>query len=143
MHTLPHLQNVRSRRTSTAAALAVLLALPGCSLFAGRDDVQVVVTKAAVGMSAGEFFSRHGPGYNRTEQLDETTTYDWASAIGGTVPGPNSLDERVCRLHLIVDAKGRIIVATIRQDNPGRVSTSRCTEIFTGRQDVTGSRPQT
>ena len=131
-------------KTSTPALLLALpLALAACSLFKGGEDTQLLINKAVLGMPAGEFFSRYGPAYAREEQLDQTTQYKWASRIGSTVPGPMSLDERVCKLNVVSDSRGRIAAAAITQDNPGRISTSRCTEVFSGKQDVLGTTPQT
>ena len=125
------------KKTTPALLLALPLALAACSLFKGGEDMQLLINKAVVGMPAGDFFGRYGPAYEREEQLDQTTQYKWASRIGSTVPGPMSLDERVCKLSLVADSRGRIASATVSQDNPGRISTSRCTEVFSGKQDVT------
>lgn len=126
-----------------AAALAGTLLLSGCSIFQGGEDVQVLFTRTLVGMPAGDFFTRYGTAYTRSEQLDRTTRYDWVSRIGDTVAGPMSLDDRVCKLSLVADPGGRIASVNVVQDNPGRVSNSRCTEVLNGKQDVIGAKPQT
>ena len=123
------------RTTTRAAAIATLLCtlLAACGplgLIKGKDEPQDVVNQHVVGMQVGDFFQRYGRPGSRREELDGSTTYDWESSIGPTPPGENSLDERTCRLRLSADRRGKITTALVTLDNIGRVSTSRCKEMF-------------
>ena len=123
---------IRLPRTAAFACLS-LAALGACSplgLVKGKDEPQDVVNQRVVGMQVGDFFQRFGPPYTRGEEVDGSTTYDWQSSVGSTPPGPNSLDERTCRLRLSADRRGKIVIAAVAFDNVGRVSTSRCKEMF-------------
>ena len=111
-------------------ALLPLCALAACGLLKKNEETQTVVNQRVVGLPAGEFFQAYGPAKTRSEQLDGTTTYDWISSIGKVAAGPGSLDERTCTLHIVVGKNGRIAIAEVVLDNPGRTSTSRCSEMF-------------
>lgn len=114
-----------------AAALSLLLAMAGCSVFKNNEEAQAVLSQRVVGTQVGAFFERYGRWKIRDQQADGTTDYDWISAITTT---PNSgyygLDDRTCTLHIVAAKDGRIVSATILQDMPGRTSTSRCMELF-------------
>ncbi len=88
------------------------------------------MTQAVAGMAAGQFFDRYGRWRSRSELPSGGAAYNWESSVDAVAPGPSGLDERVCKLRLVVDTKGRIESATVVLDNPGRVSTSRCAEMF-------------
>lgn len=112
-------------------ALLALAALVGCGSLKNDSAVQEVVNARVVGMQAGDFFREFGSAQTRGEQADGSTFYDWRSALGPTQnSGYYGLDERTCTLHLVADKKGRIASVDVVLDNVGRVSTSRCTEIF-------------
>ncbi len=130
-------------RLLRGAPLAAALAATGCGLLKGSEETQKVVTQAAVGLPAGEFFSLYGAAYRRNELPDGSAVYEWASRLQATAPGVNSLDDRVCKLHIVVDPRGRVATATVVLDTPGRISTSRCTEVFQGKQDTIGTTPRT
>ena len=69
-------------------------------------------------MPVGEFFDRYGRPRARSESADGTIEYNWISTVGYARPGPEGLDERVCKLHLSAD--------NARQDQPRRrCSTTR------------------
>lgn len=113
------------------AALLGLAALAGCGSLNSNDAMRTVVNERVVGMQAGDFFQQFGGTRTRSEQADGSTSYDWKSALGPTQnAGYYGLDERTCTLHLVADRKGRIASVDVVLDNVGRVSTSRCTEIF-------------
>ena len=111
------------------AAIA-LASLAGCELLKKNDDVSVVINRRAVGMPAGEFFDRFGNYGRKREQPDGSVDYEWASTVPFARPGPDGLDERVCRLRVSVDIKGKISAVQVLLDAQGLKSTSRCTEIF-------------
>ncbi len=114
-----------------AAALLLLLSCAGCAMFKNRDEAQAVIDQRVVGMPVGDFFQQYGPAKNRAELADGATDFAWVSPIG---PTPNAgyygLDDRTCTLRIVSARNGRITVATIVQDMPGRTSTSRCGEMF-------------
>ena len=114
-----------------AASMCLLLACAACSVFKSNEEAQSAVTQKVVGMRIGDFFERYGRASVREPQLDGSTEYKWVSE---TTEAPNrgfyGLDDRTCTLRLIVARDGRIGVASILQDMPGRTSTSRCMEIF-------------
>jgi hypothetical protein len=111
-------------------AALVLAALPGCGLMKRNDEVTTVINRRALGMSAGEFFDRFGRPGVRREQSDGSVEYDWVSSVPYALPGPAGLDERICRLKVSVDNKGRVSAVQVLFDAPGLKSTSRCSEIF-------------
>ncbi|HWK85480.1 MAG TPA: hypothetical protein VNS61_17280 [Caldimonas sp.] len=116
------------------AALLALAALAGCGSLTNNDAAQAVVNERVIGMQAGDFFQQFGGTRTRSEQADGSTSYDWKSALGPTQnAGYYGLDERTCTLHLVADKKGKIASVDVVLDNVGRVSTSRCTEIFKAR----------
>src|SRR5664279_2742239 len=113
------------------AALLALAALAGCGSLTNNDAAQAVVNERVIGMQAGDFLQQFGGTRTRSEQADGSTSYDWKSALGPTQnAGYYGLDERTCTLHLVADKKGKIASVDVVLDNVGRVSTSRCTEIF-------------
>ena len=114
-----------------AAAVALLAGLAACSVFKTNEEAQAVINQRVVGRPAGEFFDTYGPALRREQQADGTTEYAWMSAI--TKPlysGFYGQDDRYCQLKLVAGKDGRIVSASILQDNPGRTSTSRCLELF-------------
>jgi len=117
-------------RASTA--LLLLAALGACgTLFKKDEAVQAVVNNRVIGMGAGEFFDQFGVWRQRTELLDGTTEFNWTSATASrTAAGYVSLDDRTCTLRIIVAKSGKITSADVILDNLGRVSTSRCAELF-------------
>jgi hypothetical protein len=116
------------------AALLALAALAGCGSLTNNDAAQAVVNERVIGMQAGDFFQQFGGTRTRSEQADGSTSYDWKSALGPTQnAGYYGLDERTCTLHVVADKKGKIASVDVVLDNVGRVSTSRCTEIFKAR----------
>lgn len=113
------------------AALLALAALAGCGSLKSNDAAQAIVNERVVGMQAGDFFQQFGGTRTRSEQADGSISYDWQSALGPTQnAGYYGLDQRTCTLHLVADKKGRITSVDVVLDNVGRISTSRCTEIF-------------
>lgn len=133
----PHSTRFSASARPSALALALVLALAvaalaGCSVIRSDTDAQAVVTQKVVGMTAGEFFDRYGRWRTRSELPSGGAAYNWESGVASVAPGPAGLDERVCKLRLLADRNGRIESATVVLDNPGRVSTSRCAELFKG-----------
>ena len=115
-----------------AATIAVLLlAGAGCSVFKGNEEAQTVVNQRVLGTQVGDFLERYGKAKVREVQPDGSFEYLWISAIGET---PNrgwyGLDDRTCTLRIIATKDGKILVAGVVNDTPGRTSTSRCIEIF-------------
>jgi hypothetical protein len=121
----------QSRPRRIAACLVLLGAVAGCGLFKSNEEAQATINQRVTGMAAGDFFQQFGTWRTRSEQPDGSTEYAWVSAAG---PTPSSgfygLDERTCTLRVSAGKNGRIVSADIVLDNPGRVSTSRCGEIF-------------
>ena len=112
------------------AAASLLAALAACGLFKGNEEVLAIVNKRVLGMSAGAFFDRYGGPRTRSEKSDGSMEYDWISAVPYARPGVEGLDERVCKLVLTSDPRGRINGVVVRYDAQGMQSTSRCGEIF-------------
>lgn len=116
-----------------AAVVAAAAAVAGCGDLAHRhEETQKVIDQRVIGMPAGDFFSTFGPWAARSELGDGGASYLWESQVGKAPPGVYGLDERVCKLRVTADKRGRIAAVEIRFDNPGRISTSRCSEIFRG-----------
>ena len=114
----------------TVAAACLAAALAGCGTFKNNEESQAVVSKRIVGMQAGDFFQEFGPARSRREQPDGSALYAWESAMGPAPAGPRGPDERMCRLRVMADKRGRIESVSIQFDDPGRVSSSRCGELF-------------
>jgi hypothetical protein len=112
------------------AAASLLAALAACGLFKGNEEVQAIVNKRVIGMPVGDFFDRYGRPRTRSEKPDGGMEYDWISAVPYAKPGVEGLDERVCKLALTSDRRGRIDSVVVRYDAQGMKSTSRCGEIF-------------
>ncbi|MGZ5204940.1 MAG: hypothetical protein ACXWIG_10600 [Caldimonas sp.] len=115
------------------AALAALLlgGVAACGVFKSNEEAQAVVNQSVIGMPAGDFFDRFGRWRTRSEVGDGSIEYSWISETG---PPPNSgyygLDDRTCTLRIVAAKNGKITTADVVLDNPGRVSTSRCGEMF-------------
>ena len=121
----------RTPAVARAAALPLLVALAACGLLKKDEAVQAVVNNRVIGMAAGDFFDQFGVWRQRTELLDDTTEFSWTSATASrTAAGYVSLDDRTCTLRIIVAKNGKIASAEVIYDNQGRVSTSRCAELF-------------
>jgi len=119
--------------TAAVTTAVVAAALVGCgsgSPFKNNDEAQALIGKRIVGMQAGDFFQTFGRPRSRTEQPDGSALYLWESAVGSTPPGPFGEDERICRLRVMADKRGRIEGASVLADFQGRTSTSRCSELF-------------
>lgn len=117
-------------RLPCVAAAAAALLLAGCSVFKSNEEAQAIVTQRVVGMPAGAFFDAYGRWKNRVELPNGGTAYQWQSGVGSAPPGIYGPDDRTCFMRIFADRNGRIESATILNDNPGRVSTSRCGELF-------------
>lgn len=116
---------------TTRTVLAVLVALlAGCSVIKTKEEASDIVARRAVGMRAGDFFDTFGPARAKAEGLDGGAVYRWESTVGAMEPGVQSLDERICKLVVTVDKGGRVTAAAVARDTQGRVSPSRCGEIF-------------
>jgi hypothetical protein len=117
--------------TGRAVAAALLLAgLGGCELLKHNEEAQTIINGRVLGMAAGEFFDRYGRASGRSETADGGMSYDWISSVRYAPPGPEGLDDRVCKLRLTADRQGRISAVQVQYDAPGMKSTSRCGEIF-------------
>jgi hypothetical protein len=111
-------------------AATVLVPLAGCELFKGNEEVTTVINRRAIGMSGGDFFDRYGrPGFKR-DLGDGSAEYEWASSLPFAQPGPVGQDDRICRLRITVDVKGRVSAVQVVYDGLGLKSTTRCGEIF-------------
>ena len=115
---------------AATAGLVLACAFAGCSVFKSNEEAQAILTQRVAGMTVGQFFDTYGRAKKRYELANGSVEYYWESEIGAVQAGPAGLDERVCKLNLLVTKDGRIDSATIAQDNPGRKSTSRCGELF-------------
>ena len=112
------------------AAASLLAALAACGLFKTNEEVVAIVNKRVIGMPAGDFFDRYGRPRTRSEKADGSMEYDWISSVPYAKPGVEGLDERVCKLVLTSDPRGRINSVVVRYDAQGVKSASRCGEIF-------------
>ena len=112
------------------AAASLLAALAACGVFKGNEQVLAIVNKRLIGMPVGEFFDRYGTPRTRSEKPDGAMEYDWISPVPYARPGPEGLDDHVCKLVLTSDPRGRINGVVVRYDAPGLKSASRCGEIF-------------
>ena len=112
------------------AAAVAASALAACGAIRSKEEGSDIVSKRAVGMRAGDFFDTFGPARAKVESPDGTAVYRWESTVGAMPPGVQSLDERVCKLVVTVDKGGRVTAAEVARDTQGRVSPSRCGEIF-------------
>ena len=112
------------------AAASLVVALGGCELLKKDAESTAIISKRVIGMPVGDFFDRYGRARSRTDVADKTTEYLWVSSVPAAPPGPESLDDRICRLRLVGDANGRISRVFVLFDAPGLKSTSRCGEIF-------------
>ena len=108
----------------------VLVGLAGCELLKHNEETLAVINKRVIGMPAGEFFDRYGRGKPRVELSGGGTVYDWTSDVRFALPGPQGLDERICKLRVTADKQGRISAVEVLFDAPGQKSTSRCGELF-------------
>ena len=118
---------ITSRRVLAAA---LLVGLGGCELLKHDAEALTVINSRVLGMPAGDFFDRYGRPSGRAETVDGGMAYDWISSVRFAPPGPEGLDDRVCKLHLTADRQGRINAVQVQYDAPGMKSTSRCGEIF-------------
>ena len=112
------------------AAATLVAAAGGCGLFKDNEEVQAIINQRALGKPAGEFFDRYGRATSRTEISDNTAMYNWTSERTMTRPGPEGVDERICRLRVTVDKAGKVSAVQILYDAQGIHSRSRCGEIF-------------
>jgi hypothetical protein len=119
--------------TVAAVAATLIAALPACGVFKNNVEAQDLVNQRVVGKPAGAFFDAFGTPRLRIPLPDGTFAYNWVSE---KTAAPNSgqygEDTRTCTLRLIVGRDGRVTSAEVVLDNPGRTSTSRCTELFKG-----------
>lgn len=122
-----------SSAAATTAGLVLACALASCSVFKSNEEAQAILAQRIAGMTAGQFFDTYGRAKKRYELANGSVEYYWESQVGSVPAGPAGLDERVCKLNLLVTKDGRIDSVTIAQDNPGRMSTSRCGELFKGK----------
>jgi hypothetical protein len=114
-----------------AAAMLLISSLAACAVFQHSEETtQVIVNRRLVGMSIGDFFETFGSPRNRTEMLDGSTAFDWKSRSGAVPAGFAGLDDLACTLRIVADKRGRIATADVVRDDPGRVSSSRCGELF-------------
>lgn len=112
------------------AAATLVIGLGGCELLKHNDEALAIINARVLGKPAGEFFDRYGRASKRIELGADATVYEWTSDIPLAAPGPESRDERICKLHLTVDKAGRVSAVQVLFDSPGKKSASRCGEIF-------------
>jgi hypothetical protein len=129
---VPHPIALLGRTACATLAVAALAAVAGCELLKHNEEATTVINRRAVGMPAGEFFDRFGRPGKRLEASDGSAAYDWVSSVPEAPPGPEGRDDRLCRLKVSVDKRGRISAVEILFDAPGLKSTSRCSEVFAG-----------
>lgn len=129
---MPHPIALLGRTACATLAVAALAAVAGCELLKHNEEATTVINRRAVGMPAGEFFDRFGRPGKRLEASDGSAAYDWVSSVPEAPPGPEGRDDRLCRLKVSVDKRGRISAVEILFDAPGLKSTSRCSEVFAG-----------
>ncbi len=129
---VPHFIALSARNACATLAVFVFAGLAGCEVLKHNEAATSVINRRAVGMPAGEFFDRFGRPGKRVEASDGSTAYDWVSSVPEAPPGPEGRDDRLCRLKVSVDPRGRISAVEILYDAPGLKSTSRCSELFAG-----------
>ncbi len=123
-----HALTIQNLTRPICAAIA-FASIAGCGLFK-NEEVANVVNRRAVGMPAGEFFDRFGRAGLKRELGDGSADYEWISSVPFAPPGPAGQDERICKLRVSVDVRGRVSAVQILYDAQGVKSTSRCGEIF-------------
>ena len=128
---------IASSSSSPFAVVVAMAAVAAGSLGAcsglrlgGIDETQALVNGRITGMSVGDFADRYGATGAREPGPDNSLAFSWESSVGATPPGPFGQDDRVCRLRVLADKNGRIVSARIVDDYVGRVSASRCGELF-------------
>jgi hypothetical protein len=114
-----------------STALLAACAVASCGVFKKPDqETQAIVDRRVVGISMGDFIDSFGRPNNRSEQLDGTTAYYWVSKLASVPNGFAPLDNAVCTLSIIADARGRIVSAQVVLDDPGNTSASQCEALF-------------
>lgn len=129
---MPHFIDLCARAACATLAAVALGGLAGCELLKHNEEATTVINRRAIGMPAGDFFDRFGRPGKRIELGDGGAIYDWSSNIPEAPPGPEGRDDRVCRLKVSVDKRGKVSAVEILYDAPGLKSTSRCGEVFAG-----------
>ena len=94
------------------------------------QETQAIIDQRLVGMPMGDFIDGFGRPHNRSEQLDGTTAYFWVSKLAGAPNGFAPLDNAICSLSIVADARGRIVSAQVVLDDPGQTTASRCEALF-------------
>ena len=114
------------------AAVAACTALGGCEsvLRVNSEDAQKIVDGKAVGVPAGDFFQRYGKPAIRREASDGTVSFEWEGGTVSVAAGVRGLEDKICRLHITTDKRGRIVTAPIIRDAKGERRLSRCAELF-------------
>ncbi len=119
-----------SRHFPPALLVVLLSGLAACSSLRGPDP-QGVVDRKLVGTPVGDFFARHGAPRGRALGADGRHSFVWESGFEGVGIGPRAGAGLHCRLHLVSDADGRIVAATIVSDMPGeRHVSSYCLDLL-------------
>ena len=110
--------------------VSAALALGACASRGSVQPSQAAVNAKAVGLSVGDFFERYGRPLSRLERSDGTLVFDWAGGDTRVAAGPYGPEEKICRLLITTDTKGRIVSAEITRDAIGERSLSRCVEVL-------------
>jgi hypothetical protein len=121
----------RWSRSIRSTVLLVPCLLTACGIFGQTDQgTQTIIDQRLIGMPMGEFIDSFGVPRNRSQQLDGTTTYYWASKGAGASTGFAPLDDASCSLTIVADTRGRIISAQVILDDPGPNTSSLCEALF-------------
>ena len=115
---------------SIAVVVPVALLVGACASRGSAEGSQAAVNARALGISAGDFFQRHGPPFSRLEKSDGSLVFDWAGGDTRVAAGPYGPEEKICRLLITTDKNGRIVSAEIIRDAKGERMLSRCVEVL-------------
>ena len=116
-----------------AAGPVLLAALAACDLLPKSAETAKAVQQRLVGQPVGDFFARAGQPKTRLPKMDGSTDYVWESITRPGGAAFATIEDRICRMFLAVDARGSVTAVEILYDDPGRSGISRCRELVEAR----------
>ncbi len=127
-----------TRSPSSVHGPAAALVVTGAALLAAcgalpQGDMEKSIQQVLVGTPIGDFFTRAGLPRSRYPKSDGSAEYLWESIDRPGGAAFATIDERICRMNISVDAKGIVTTLTVLYDDPGRGGSSRCKEIVGAR----------